>query len=185
MTVTPQGSKGPSGNRSNVRVAAVAALVLALVAGVAFGWGFGQRLDWPRPPRDGGGRFGRMGPGHGPFDRLHLTAAQRVAVDSIFRVRRAQIDAFWRGPGRQLGVILDSTSADVRAVLDSSQRATFDVMQHEFRRGGHGRPGGPEAFGGPGGPPPDGRSPRRDGRWGSGEPFPDHGEPGGSPPGGP
>jgi hypothetical protein len=80
-----------------------------------------------------------MGPRRGmearrsPFERLNLTPAQQAAVDSIFRVRRHQIATFWEGPGRQLGVILDSTSADIRTVLDSAQRVQFDAFQRRFK----------------------------------------------------
>ena len=78
-------------------------------------------------------------------------------------MRRAQIDTFWQGPGRRLRSILDSTAVDVRAVLDSSQRATFDAMQMEGGRGGPppgGPPGGFEFHGPPPeGPPPEGPPP--------------------------
>jgi hypothetical protein len=52
----------------------------------------------------------------------------------VLQARRGQIDAFWRGPGAQLRVILDSTRQDVRTILDSSQRVTFDSIQAEQRR---------------------------------------------------
>jgi hypothetical protein len=104
-----------------------------------------------------------MDPRHSPFERLNLTAAQQAAVDSIFRVRRHQIARFWEGPGRQLGVILDSTSTDIRTVLDSAQRTKFDEFQRRFknaRKRGPARPSTPghfgDGFGGgmpPGGPP--------------------------------
>lgn len=157
----------PSGSRKRVWFGAIVALLLTFAAGFALGWGFGVRSHgWPHRPFDGR---------HGPFDRLDLTAAQHAAVDSIFHARRAQIAAFWRGPGRQLGMILDSTGSDIRAVLDSTQRVKYDEMRRRFRnmRNNMERPGGPggRAPGagefpggmpggmGPGGPPPDGPGP--------------------------
>lgn len=132
-----------------VRLVAAAALAFTFVAGLAVGWGLGA----PRGPGGPGGpRHGPPPPTRETFDRLRLTASQRSSVDSIFRARRAQIDSFWQGPGLRLRQILDSTAVDVRGVLDSAQRATFDAMQRE---GGRGAP--PDGRGGgPPGPPPDG-----------------------------
>ena len=127
---------------SRVRLAAAAALVLTFAAGAAVGWGLGHRPG----PGGHGPRRGPPPPTRETFDRLGLTAAQRASVDSIFAVRRAQIDTFWQGPGQRLRFILDSTAIDVRAALDSAQRVKFDAMQRE---------------GGRGGPPPDGPPPDR------------------------
>jgi hypothetical protein len=125
------------------RFVAGAALAFAFATGLALGWGLaGSRGHGPHGPRRG-----PPPPTRETFDRLHLTPAQRTSVDSIFRARRAQIDSFWRGPGLRLREILDSTAVDVRGVLDSAQRVTFDAMQREGGRGGPPEPHG-------GGPPP-------------------------------
>jgi hypothetical protein len=131
-----------------VRLVATAALVFTFAAGLAVGWGFGG----PRRPGPHEPRRGPPPPTRETFDRLRLTGAQRTSVDSIFRARRAQIDSFWQGPGLRLRQILDSTAVDVRGVLDSAQRATFDAMQREGGRGGP--PGPPPEGHPPGGPPP-------------------------------
>ena len=131
-------------SRVRIRLAAAAALLLIFVAGAAVGWGMStrvhaqQRRDRPNGNRPRGGMVAY-------FERLHLRPEQKTAIDSIFARRRVEIDAFWRGPGQQLRAILDSTRADVRSVLDSAQRATYDSLPDPSRRGpgGPGRPGGP------------------------------------------
>jgi hypothetical protein len=147
---------------ARVRVAALAALVLTFAAGLAVGWGVGRHPG----PGGHGPRRGPPPPTRETFDRLRLTPTQRASVDSIFAARRAQIDMFWEGPGSRLRFILDSTAIDVRSVLDSAQRATFDAMQREGGRGGPPPPGGRP----PDGPPPDG--PPRDGPPGGRPPAP-------------
>ncbi|GJG86689.1 hypothetical protein tb265_18700 [Gemmatimonadetes bacterium T265] len=156
-------SAGPAAG--NTRWLAALALLLVFVAGAGTGWGVGSRFGRGfGPGRWGGPRNGMLLDG-GPIDRYGLDAAQRTRIDSVLVARRGQIDAFWRGPGQSLRAILDSTRADVRAVLTPEQRARFDAAhaEHERRmRGrfgpgggpgpmGGGRPGGPG--GGPGGPP--------------------------------
>ena len=86
----------------------------------------------------------------GPIGQYGLSAAQRTRIDSVLRARRGEIDGFWRGPGQVLRTILDSTRADVRAVLTPDQRARFDSAhaQHERRMRGRFGP-----LGGPAGPP--------------------------------
>ena len=79
---------------------------------------------------------------------LGLDAVQRAHVDSIFARRRVEIDSFWKGPGKSLRAIMDSTRQDVRNVLTPEQRARFD------RRRAEGRPRHPEDAGPPHPAPP-------------------------------
>lgn len=97
-----------------------------------------------------------MGSGRTPFgaerDRhfgedLGLDSVQRARVDSVFARRRVQIDSFWKGPGRALRAIMDSTRDEVRSVLTPEQRARFD------RRHMEGRPRHPGDAGPPMPPP--------------------------------
>jgi hypothetical protein len=78
---------------------------------------------------------------------LGLDSLQRVLVDSVFARRRVQIDSFWKGPGRALRAIMDSTRQEVRSVLTPEQRAKFD------RRHMEGRPRHPGDAGPPMPPP--------------------------------
>lgn len=78
---------------------------------------------------------------------LGLDSVQRAHVDSIFARRRVEIDSFWKGPGKSLRAIMDSTRQDVRNVLTPEQRAHFDKRRAE------GRPRHPEDAGPPMPPP--------------------------------
>ena len=64
---------------------------------------------------------------------LGLDSAQRMRVDSIFARRRVEIDSFWKGPGKSLRAIMDSTRQEVRNVLTPEQRARFDKRRMEGR----------------------------------------------------
>jgi Spy/CpxP family protein refolding chaperone len=66
-------------------------------------------------------------------EELGLDSLQRVRVDSVFARRREQIDSFWKGPGRSLRAIMDSTREEVRAVLTPEQRSKFDRRRMEGR----------------------------------------------------
>jgi hypothetical protein len=81
-------------------------------------------------------------------EELGLDSLQRVRVDSIFARRRVQIDSFWKGPGRSLRAIMDSTREEVRGVLTPEQRTRFD------RRRMQRRPPHPKGDAGPPMPPP-------------------------------
>jgi hypothetical protein len=66
-------------------------------------------------------------------EELGLDSVQRARVDSVFARRRVQIDSFWKGPGRSLRAIMDSTRQEVRSVLTPEQRAKFDRRRMEGR----------------------------------------------------
>ena len=141
-----------NGGGARTRLLALVAMLTTLVAGFALGWGASHWSRHRGPP------FGRRGEGRPPIpisgrflDRLDLTAAQRASIDSILERRRAQLDAFWSGPGQQVRLIVDSTRNEVRAVLTPAQRAVYDSIGERHRRD-RGRGGG--------GPPPPGFGPR-------------------------
>lgn len=173
-------SPAVTGAGRRMRLHALAVLVLTLVAGFALGWGLAHRVG---PVSRAAAAVGNAGPpGRGARggpprptmkERLALSDAQCRAIDSVFDSRRGQIEAFWKGPGSQLRSIFDSTSADVRALLDSTQRVRLDSLNTARRRRsaeGRGEGGrdaerrgsrfcaGREGRGG-GGPPP-GQAPR-------------------------
>ena len=66
-------------------------------------------------------------------EELGLDSVQRARVDSVFARRRVQIDSFWKGPGKSLRAIMDSTRDEVRSVLTPEQRAKFDRRHMEGR----------------------------------------------------
>ena len=137
---------------------AAGALVLTLVAGLALGWSLGRNDVGSGRGRSGGDDAARMERGREAFERrVGITPAQRTQIDSILGARRGQIDAFWKGPGQALRAILDSTQADVRAVLTPEQRVKYDEHRREEdarRAKRRGRYGGPPGGGMPMMPPP-------------------------------
>jgi len=102
----------------------------------------------------GGGRppFGAERDRHFGED-LGLDSAQRKHVDSIFAKRRVEIDSFWKGPGKSLRAIMDSTRQDVRNELTPEQRARFDKRRMEGRPR-HAEDEGPQDGGPPHPAPP-------------------------------
>jgi hypothetical protein len=106
-----------------------------------------QRIRSFMAPNGGRPPFGAERDRHFGED-LGLDSMQRKHVDSIFAKRRVEIDSFWKGPGKSLRAIMDSTRQDVRSVLTPEQRARFD------RRHAEGRPRHPEDEGPPHPAPP-------------------------------
>jgi Spy/CpxP family protein refolding chaperone len=131
------------------RIAVALLLLMVFGAGMITGaWAHRLRMrrthaamDDRRPPF-GADRDRHFG------EELDLDPVQRARVDSVFARRRVQIDSFWKGPGRSLRAIMDSTRDEVRAVLTPEQRAKFD------RRRMEGRPRHPGDAGPPMPPPP-------------------------------
>lgn len=149
MTAPDGGAVPRRGSSARVRRAALGALLLTLLVGVAIGWS-AARWSAHRHPAMGSGERGAMRLGDRFLDRLDLSAAQRARVDSVLERRRGQLAAFWSGPGTQLRAIVDSTRDEVRAVLTPAQRAVYDSIGARRRRERGGGPRGPDL----GAPPP-------------------------------
>lgn len=116
------------------RIAVALLLVMVFAAGMITD-------AWVRRVRMGHTHTSMQG-GHPPFgaerdhhfgEELGLDSAQRVRVDSVFARRRVQIDSFWKGPGRSLRAIMDSTRQEVRSVLTPEQREKFERRRMEGR----------------------------------------------------
>lgn len=76
-------------------------------------------------------------------ERLALTPAQRVKVDSILDRKRARMDSIMAPVQPAMKAVSDSTALAIDAVLDAPQRAKFAEMRAEnekrdHRRGGRG-----------------------------------------------
>lgn len=135
---------------SSTRWLAALALLLVFAAGAGTGWAIGAHFGGPRHGPRPGGRDGMLLDG-GPIERYSLSTEQRARIDSVLIARRGQIDGFWRGPGQSLRSILDSTRADVRAVLTPAQRERFDSAHAEHERRLRDRFGRGPGLPGPGG----------------------------------
>ena len=64
--------------------------------------------------------------------QLELTAAQRVAVDSLLDRKSAQIATIMRPIQPQLDAISDSSRAQIAKLLTPAQREKFDRMHREM-----------------------------------------------------
>jgi Spy/CpxP family protein refolding chaperone len=125
-------SDAPGVWRSRIVVGVL--LVLVFGAGmVTDAWVHRLRMRRPHMVMEGGRPpFGPARDGHFAQE-LGLDSLQRMRVDSVFARRRVQIDSFWKGPGRSLRAIMDSTRQEVRSVLTPEQRARFDKLRMEGR----------------------------------------------------
>lgn len=73
------------------------------------------------------------------FDRIGVTPEQRAAIDEILARRAEQTRALWAVFGPQLEAIVDSTRAEIRALLTEEQLNSGAWMRIERRL----IPGGP------------------------------------------
>lgn len=67
-------------------------------------------------------------------DRLELTDAQRVKVDSILDTKRAAMDSIQAPIKSAMAAVSDSTTRRIETVLDAKQRATFAEMRADRDR---------------------------------------------------
>lgn len=135
------------------RLLVVGVLVAHLLAGVAAGIALDRLvlLDWGRRPagewgmgRRGPWHMGREGAGHmqGRMlarigQELDLTAEQREQVEAILPRHLAAFDSLRREMGPRLSALLDSTSAEVEAILTPDQRERWRRIRRQA-------PGSPE-----------------------------------------
>jgi hypothetical protein len=67
-------------------------------------------------------------------DRLELTPAQRVKIDSILDARRVQVDSIEAPVQAAMTAVNDSTRRRIDAVLDPDQRVKFAEMRADKDR---------------------------------------------------
>lgn len=67
-------------------------------------------------------------------DRLELTPAQRVTVDSILDQKRAAMDSLQAPVQAAITAVSELTTRRIDAVLDASQRARFAAMRADHDR---------------------------------------------------
>lgn len=67
-------------------------------------------------------------------DRLELTDAQRVKVDSILDTKRVAMDSIQAPIKSAMAAVSDSTTRRIESVLDPKQRATFAEMRADRDR---------------------------------------------------
>jgi len=67
-------------------------------------------------------------------ERLELTDAQRVKVDSILDTKRAAMDSIQAPVKAAMNAVSDSATRRIEAVLDAEQRTTFAEMRADRDR---------------------------------------------------
>lgn len=112
----------------------VTTFLVGTLAGAAFSRALVAREPAP-PPVPGWHCHGPHGgkKGSAIFDQLDLTPQQRAQVDRIMERRRAETAAFWERDGARLRGIVDSTRAEIRAVLTPEQREKYERLRAEHR----------------------------------------------------
>lgn len=118
-------------NPRRTRLAGMALLAVTFVVGALAGTAFGPVLkaDEPAPVAAKECRDER-GPGH-LFEQVGLSPEQRVRIDAIMARRRAITDSLWQTDGARIRASVDSTRAEIRAVMTPAQAAQYDRLREE------------------------------------------------------
>ncbi|MBW3570145.1 MAG: hypothetical protein KY467_03465 [Gemmatimonadetes bacterium] len=127
-----------------MRMAGMALLAVTFVVGMLAGTAFGRVLSAREPDaRPAAAECERKRGPHYVFDELELAPAQRARIDEIMARRRALTDSLWRTDGARIRAAVDSTRAEIRAVLTPEQAAEYDrLRQRREERRRRGREGG-------------------------------------------
>jgi Spy/CpxP family protein refolding chaperone len=119
-------------NPSRMRMAGMALLAVTFVVGMLAGTAFGRVLDArePDPAAAAANCEQKRGPHH-IFDELDLTPEQRTRIDGIMARRRERTDSLWKTDGTRIRAAVDSTRAEIRAVLTPTQAVEYDRLRAE------------------------------------------------------
>lgn len=125
-------------NPRRMRLAGMALLAVTFVVGALAGTAFGRVLNAGEPEPGSPAATecrGERGPHH-LFDELDLTPEQRARIDAIMARRRALTDSLWQTDGARIRAAVDSTRAEIRAVMTPAQAAEYDQLRqkHEERK---------------------------------------------------
>ncbi|MEX2295604.1 MAG: hypothetical protein WD804_04715 [Gemmatimonadota bacterium] len=133
---------------TRVRLAAGAMLSAAFLGGLALGYGLDRGVAQATP-----GELARTDDRRGDFapppsgwiiDRLGMSDAQRVAVDSIIAHFASHMGELQREYRPRFQTVVDSANRAVRDVLTAEQLAQYDSLQTAVRsRRMRGNPPGP------------------------------------------
>jgi Spy/CpxP family protein refolding chaperone len=99
--------------------------------------------ETPRQPRGGEGRSNERGRNDDfPFIRLEVTEEQRPQIERILDEGQKKLNDFWRRNQPVLRATVDSTRAEIRAVLTPEQNMRWDSLRREDRQRSRQRSGG-------------------------------------------
>jgi Spy/CpxP family protein refolding chaperone len=119
-------------NPSRMRMAGMALLAVTFAVGMLAGTAFGRVLS-AREPAAAASTAGceqKRGP-HYIFDELDLSPEQRTRIDGIMARRRERTDSLWKTDGTRIRAAVDSTRAEIRAVLTPQQAVEYDRLRDE------------------------------------------------------
>ena len=119
-------------NPSRMRIAGMALLAVTFAVGMLAGTAFGRVLTAREP--DAATAAAECEQKRGPhhiFDELDLSAEQRTRIDGIMARRRERTDSLWQTDGARIRAAVDSTRAEIRAVLTPVQAAEYDRLRAE------------------------------------------------------
>lgn len=124
-------------NPSRMRMAGMALLAVTFVVGMLAGTAFGRVLSAREP--DAAAAAAKCDQKRGPhhmFDELDLTPQQRTRIDGIMARRRERTDSLWQTDGTRIRAAVDSTRAEIRAVLTPAQAVEYDRLraEHEAKK---------------------------------------------------
>lgn len=123
-------------NPGRMRMAGMALLAVTFAVGMLAGTAFGRVLSAREPDARAAAECeAKRGPHH-LFDELDLTAAQKTRIDGIMSRRRALTDSLWQTDGTRIRAAVDSTRAEIRAVLTPTQAVEYDRLraEHEAKK---------------------------------------------------
>lgn len=124
-------------NPSRMRMAGMALLAVTFAVGMLAGTAFGRVLSAREP--DTAAATAECEQKRGPhhiFDELELTPEQRTRIDGIMARRRERTDSLWKTDGTRIRAAVDSTRAEIRAVLTPQQAVEYDRLraEHEAKK---------------------------------------------------
>lgn len=124
-------------NPSRMRMAGMALLAVTFAVGMLAGTAFGRVLSAREPdPRAASAECQQKRGPHYIFDELDLTPEQRTRIDGIMARRRERTDSLWKTDGTRIRAAVDSTRAEIRAVLTPRQAVEYDRLraEHEAKK---------------------------------------------------
>jgi Spy/CpxP family protein refolding chaperone len=126
-------------NPRRMRLAGMALLAVTFVVGMLAGTAFGRVLNAGEPAPGTATATECRGEQRGPhhiLDELELSAEQRTRIDGIMARGRVRTDSLWKSDGARIRAAVDSTRAEIRALLTPAQAAEYDALRqkHEERK---------------------------------------------------
>lgn len=119
-------------NPNRMRLAGMALLAVTFAVGMLAGTAFGRVLSAREPAAQAAADEcdRKRGPHH-IFDELDLSPEQRTRIDAIMSRRRARTDSLWKEDGARIRAAVDSTRAEIKAVLTPAQAVEYDRLREE------------------------------------------------------